>query len=196
MLLSNKTDKFRQIVWAINFFVILIHKCPFCDIIQSMKVIRNLEITAEEFFHAVLDELIEEIEKTDKKRFERSDFKTGFQYVHCAEDAYKRVDFEIVDYQEGSFYKCERTTINGVSTLSYEVTPTETGISVTFFQETVFRKEGKKPNKIVSIIGEINSLGRMTDKLYAIQRRVINEKEGMVESKSNNVFLPDIRKAK
>jgi len=161
-----------------------------------MKVIRNLEITAEEFFNAVFDELIEQIEKTDKKKFERSDFKKGFQYVHCAEDAYKRADFEIVDYQEGNFYKCTRKTINGISSLSYEVTPTETGICVAFTQENTLRKEDKKKNKIFALISEVNSLGRMTDKLYDLQRRVINEKEGFVERKSNNPLFPDIRTKK
>lgn len=161
-----------------------------------MKVIRNLEITAEEFFHAVFDELIEEIEKSDKKKFQRTDFKKGFQYVHCAEDAYSRADFEIVDYQEGNFYKCTRTTINGTSTLSYEVTPNETGITVTFIQENVLRKEGKKPNKLFALFSEASTLGRMTDKLYALQRRVMNEKEGFVEKKSNNPFIPDILKQK
>lgn len=161
-----------------------------------MKVIRNLEITATEFFNAVFDELIEEIEKTDKKKFERTDFKTGFQYVHSAEDVYSRVEFEIVDYQEGSFYKCKRTSINGTTTISYEVVPIETGITVTFIQEAADQKETKKAAKLFSLFGEANALGRMTDKLYSIQRRVINEKEGFVERKSNNPFIPDIRKQK
>lgn len=161
-----------------------------------MKVIRNLEITAEEFFNAVFDELIEDIEKADKKKFERTDFKKGFQYVRCAEDAYSRVDFEIVDYQEGSFYKCKRTSINGTTSLSYEVTPIEKGISVTFIQEIVPRVEGKKPNKLLALFSEANNLGRMTDKLYAIARRVTNEKEGFVEKTSNNPFIPNIRKQK
>lgn len=159
-----------------------------------MKVIRNLEITAEEFFNTIFDELIEEIFKMDKKKFERSDFKTGFQYVHSAENPYTRADYEIVEYQEDKFYKCMRTTINGVTTLSYEVEPTETGISVTFIQENVLRKENKKQIKLFALISEISNLGRMTDKLYAIQRRVQNEKEGFIEKKSNNPFVPDIRK--
>lgn len=162
-----------------------------------MKVIRNLEITAAEFFHAVFDELIEEIEKTDKKKFSREDFKKGFQYVHCAEDAYSRVDFEIADYQEGSFYKSVRTSINGTAVISYEAVPNERGITVTFIQEITQRKENSKPPfKLFALFAEANTLGRMTDKLYGLQRRVINEKEGFVERKSNNPLMPDIRKRK
>lgn len=180
------------------FFIVLFLSASFKNVCYNklMKVIRNLEITAEEFFNAVFDELIEEIEKTDKTKFERTDFKTGFQFVHCAEDVYSRVDFEIVEYQEGSFYKCKRTSINGTATLSYEVTPIENGITVTFNQDIVQRKESKKPIKLVAMIGEVNALGRMTDKLYSFQRRVINEKEGFVERKSNNPLFPDIRKQK
>lgn len=161
-----------------------------------MKVIRNLQITPTEFFNTVFDELIEEIEKTDKRTFSRSDFKKGFKYVHCAEDMYARVDFEIVDYQEESFYKCLRTSVNGTSTLSYEVVSNETGITVTFEQDIKNREEGKKPPKLFALFSEANALGRMTDKLYAIQNRVLNAKEGFVEQKSNSPFIPDIKRMK
>ncbi len=161
-----------------------------------MKVIRNLQITPTEFFNTVFDELIEQIQKTDKCTFSRSDFKKGFKYVHGAEDMYARVDFEIVDYQEESFYKCLRTSVNGTTTISYEVVPNETGITVTFEQEIKNRKEGKKPPKLFALFSEINTLGRMTDKLYSIQNLVLNEKEGFIEKKSNSPFIPDIKKMK
>ena len=55
-----------------------------------------------------------------------------------------------------------------------------------------------KPNKetFFSKSGDTVNLGRMTDKLYGFQRAVINEKEGMIEKQTGNLFIPNTRKSK
>lgn len=159
-----------------------------------MKVTRNLEITASEFFNAVFDELIQEIEKFDNQKISKDSLKTGFHYHHKGEDVYSKIDFEIVEYQEETFYKSVRSSVRGTTSISYEVIPTENGISVTFTQETDEHQTQRKLPKLVALFAEGFAYGRMTDKLYDYQKKVINEKEGFVEKNYGTPLLPTIRK--
>lgn len=161
-----------------------------------MKVTRNLEITAKEFFDAVFEELIQEIEKIDNQKISKESLKTGFRYHHQGKDVYSKIDFEIVEYEEEKFYKSVRTSINGTSCISYEVVPFENGITVTFSQESDEHQPRKKQPKLLAMFSEGYLLGRMTDKLYGFQKKVINEKEGFVEKDYGTPLLPTIRKKK
>ena len=163
-----------------------------------MKVTRVLEITASEFFNAVFDEIIAEIKKVDNKDISRDAFKKGFKYTHKSEDVYARMDFEVIDYKKNEYYKSKKESIRAVTTVTYEVKPCERGISVTFTQEQTVKGTTPKPKKetFFSKIGDTVNLGRMTDKLYGFQRAVINEKEGMIEKQTGNLFIPNTRKSK
>lgn len=159
---------------------------------QAMKVTRNLEITAAEFFSAVLDELAAEIRAADKTAAVPEALHTGFTYIYQPDDSALRISFEIAEYQEDRLYKAVRTSAGSTLTIIYEVTPTDKGISVTFtYDDGTPKKTG-----LFSIFSETIILSRMTDKLYGLQRAVINKKEGFTEQKSNNLFMPDIRKSK
>ncbi len=159
-----------------------------------MKVTRNLEISAAEFFDAVFDEMIQEIEKVDKQRVSKDSLKTGFHYIHNGEDVYSKIDYKIVEYQEEKFYKSVRTSFQGTTTVTYEVSPIENGISVTFAMENDEPATGKKPPKLFAMFAEGYSLGRMTDQLYNIQKKIINKKEGYEEKDFGSPLLPTIRR--
>lgn len=160
-----------------------------------MKVIRNLEISASEFFGVVLEELVKEIKSVDRTDVRPTDIREGFQYTAHAEDPALKVSFEVVVFEEDKRYKSVCTTANGTVTVSYDVVPAEKGITVTFIYENTTPAGGKKKG-LFGAFSEIMFLSRMTDRLYGIQRTVINQKEGFVERKSNSPLFPDIRKSK
>lgn len=157
-----------------------------------MKVIRDLEITASEFFGAVFAELAAEIKANGGDAAAPEAMVTGFTQVYHPEDPALKVTFEIVEYQEDKLYKAVRTSAGTTSSLVYEVTPKEGGITVAFtFDNGEPQKKG-----FLAKFSEAVYLSRMADKLYNFQRSVINEKEGFVEKRSGTPFFPDIRKSK
>lgn len=160
-----------------------------------MKVIRNLEISASEFFSVVLEELVKEIKSVGKAEVRPSDIHEGFQYTAHAEDPALKVTFEVVAYQEDKHYKSVCTSANGAITVIYDVVPNEKGISVAFTYENS-TPAGKSKKGLFGAFSEIMFLSRMTDRLYGIQRTVINRNEGFTEYKSNFPLFPDIRKSK
>lgn len=163
---------------------------------QSMKVTRNLQITASEFFGVVFDEVVQEIEHLDKTKISKDSLKSGFHYVYHGKTAYDKVEFKIVEYQEEQFYKCVRSSIQGTTTFTYEVVPNDKGITVTFSQETEEDKPAAKKKGFLALFGEGYLLGRMTDKLYGYQNKVMDEKEGYVTKNYGSPLLPTVRRKK
>lgn len=159
-----------------------------------MKVIRNLEISASEFFGVVFEELAAEIKSLSGHDCSTEDFTAGFTYTHKPEDAAQKVVFEIVEYQEDKLYKAVRTSAEGTLSMIYDVVPADNGITVTFTYENA-TPAGQHKKGILGIFSQTIFLSRMTDKLYDIQRTVINKKEGFTERKSANPLFPSIRKS-
>ena len=184
------------LVYTFCYFIYFTHNFYKCVIMHSMKVTRNLQISATEFFDAVFDEVIQEIERLDKTKISKDSLKTGFHYVHTGTTAYDKIEFKIVEYQEEHFYKCIRSSIQGTSSLSYEVSAIENGITVTFTQESDTAGTPKKKKSLVSIFTEGYILGRMTDKLYGFQNKIIDEKEGYITKDYGNPLLPTVRRKK
>jgi len=159
-----------------------------------MKVIRNLEISASEFFGVVLEELVKEIKSVDQTDLRPTDIYEGFQHIIHAEDPALRISFEVVVYEEEKHYKSVCTSASGTVTVIYDVVPAEKGITVTFTYENT-TPAAKKKKGIAGAFSEILFLSRMTDRLYDIQRTVINRKEGFTEWKSGSPLFPNIRKS-
>lgn len=159
-----------------------------------MTVIRNLEISASEFFGVVLEELVKEIKSVDQADVRTTDICEGFRYTAHAEDPALKVNFEVVAYQEDKHYKSVCTSAAGTITVVYDVVPNEKGINVTFSYENTTPAARKKKG-ILGAFSEIIFLSRMTDRLYDIQRTVINRKEGFTEWKSGSPLFPNIRKS-
>ena len=160
-----------------------------------MKVIRDLEITAGEFFGVVFDELAAEIKSLSGTECAAADLHEGYTYIHNPEDAATKVVFEIVEYQEEKLYKAVRTSAEGDLTIIYDVVPKEKGITVSFTYDNT-TPAGQQKKGFFGAFSQIIFLSRMTDKLFSIQRTVINRKEGFTEWKSGTPLFPNIRKSK
>ena len=157
-----------------------------------MKVTRNLEISGHEFFETMFLNLVDEIRATDKAEVDIAEFRTGYAYTHHPENPALKVSFEIVEYQEDRLYKAVRTSANATTTVCYEVSPTETGISVDFTYEN--SADQKKKKGFFDGFTEIIMLSRMTDTLYGIQKDAITRRDGYVERKTHNPLRPVTRK--
>lgn len=157
-----------------------------------MKVIRNLEISGREFFETLFLNLAEEIRTTDGAEVDVAQFCTGYSYIHHPEDPALKVSFEIVEYREDRFYKAVRTSVNGVTTVCYTVTPTDTGITVEFVYESSADSQRKKG--FLGSFTEIIMLSRLTDQLYSIQKDAITRRDGYVERRTHNPLRPVTRK--
>ena len=79
-----------------------------------------------------------------------------------------------MDYEKDTFYKAKRISYGATVIVSYKVVPNEKGITVTLTQDVL---QAGKPMQYKGF------LGRMSDNLYGIQKKVINTKEGIVEPK-------------
>lgn len=159
-----------------------------------MTVIRNLEISASEFFSVVLEQLAEEIKSLSGIQCTAADLHEGYTYVHNAGDVATKVVFEIVEYQEDRLYKAVRTAAEGDLTVIYDVVPTDTGITVSFTYENT-TPAGQPKKGLFGAFSQIIFLSRMTDKLFDIQRTIINRREGFTEWKSPTPLFPNIRKS-
>lgn len=175
-------------------FYFSVYKRSFSCYNVHMKVTRNLEISGRDFFETVFQNLAQEIRSYSGSEADIADFKTGYRYIHHPEDPALKISFEIVEYQEDALYKAVRTDASGTIAITYELAPTETGITVGFTYEN--SAYSAKKRGIFSAFSDALFLGRMTDTLYGIQRDVINKREGFVERKSSSPFMPDIRKSK
>ena len=159
-----------------------------------MKVIRDLEISAGEFFGVVLEELAAEVKGLSGKDCATTDLHQGFTYIHNPDSAATRVVFEIAEYQEEKLYKAVRSSAEGDLTVLYEVVPKDQGITVTFTYENT-TPAGQQKKGIFGAFSQLIFLSRMTDRLFDIQRTVINRKEGFTERKSGSPLFPNIRKS-
>lgn len=152
-----------------------------------MKVIRDLEISASEFFNGLLDKVIDDINTNTDKEVKKEDLKKGFKLVCRGENIAQRMTFEIIDYQQDKVYKAKRKAVNGTVSVHYIVKPNDKGgINVTF--EQIFPEENKKQGALMKGFSETIYLGRMTDSLYDIQKTVLLSKEERKEQK--NFLMP------
>lgn len=157
-----------------------------------MKVIRNLEINANEFFDELFSEILKDMKENTDKNIQVSDFKKGFKYVSKNQENIQRTTYEILDYEENRYYKAKRSSINGTVTVSYQIESNDSGIKVTFEQESSQIQSNKKG--LFSSFSNTLYLGRMTDHLYNIQKNVINRKEGIESTKTFSLFQPKKKK--
>ena len=176
---------------SIGFWVV---RSVFLCYTSHMKVIRNLEISAGEFFGVVLEELAAEIKSLSGAECTAADLHAGYVYIHNPDDVATKVVFEIVEYQEEKLYKAVRTAAEGDLTMIYDVVPNDKGITVSFTYENT-TPAGKAKKGLFGAFSQIIFLSRMTDKLYDIQRTIINRREGFTEWKSGTPLFPNIRKS-
>lgn len=150
-----------------------------------MKIIRTLEITQNEFYDYLENDLIENINQSSNSQFRVQDIKKGAKYKKFTKDDYARVDITITEYIRGELYKSKIKTFDDTLSISYQTKETPTGLQVTFNQR-IDSFENSHHNILMKMFSEAVYYGRMCDTLYDIEKRIVNIREGIVETPKNN----------
>lgn len=150
-----------------------------------MKLTRILKITEKDFYDFLENDLLSNINQCKGKEISVEDIKKGLKYSKYDNNAHTRIDITILEYKRGEFYKSQIKSLLDTITISYETEVVDEGLKIIFSQHIEsFEKE--KHNKLMRMFSEAVYYGRMTDTLYDIQKKILNSKEGIVET-----FIPE-----
>lgn len=145
-----------------------------------MKLTRILKITEKEFYDFLETDLLSNIRQCTGKELSVKDIKKGLKYSKHEEDAITRIDVSILDYKRGSIYKSITKSLADTITISFETELVDDGLKIVFNQH-LEDFENKKQNKVLRMFSEAVYYGRMTDTLYDIQKKIINNRSESVE---------------
>ena len=145
-----------------------------------MKLIRTFAFTSDEFYDFLESDLLANAAKCTSRPLSVNDIKKGFKYSKHDNNAHTRIDVTILDYQRQLHYKSKIKSISDTITIEYATRPCEKGLEITFIQG--FESfETTKHNKFMELFSQAVYLGRMTDTLYEIEKKIINRREGIEE---------------
>lgn len=145
-----------------------------------MKLTRILKITEKEFYDFLETDLLSNIHQCTSKELSVKDIKKGLKYSKHEEDALTRIDVSILDYERGSIYKSITKSLADTITISFETELVDDGLKIVFNQH-LEDFENKKQNKVLRMFSEAVYYGRMTDTLYDIQKKIINNRSESIE---------------
>ena len=149
-----------------------------------MKLTRILKITEKEFYDFLETDLLSNIRQCTGKELSVKDIKKGLKYSKHEEDALTRIDVSILDYERGSTYKSITKSLADTITISFETEVVNDGLKI-IFNQNLENFESKKQNKLLRLFSEAVYLGRMTDTLYDIQKKIIDNRSESVEVAHN-----------
>lgn len=144
-----------------------------------MKLTRILKITEKEFYDFLETDLLSNIRQCTSKELSIKDIKKGLKYSKHEEDVLTRIDVSVLDYQRGSIYKSVTKSFVDTITISFETEVVANGLKIIFNQH-LENFERKKQNKAIKMFSEAVYYGRMTDTLYDIQNKIINNKKEII----------------
>ncbi|MFV0379339.1 MAG: DUF3284 domain-containing protein [Anaerorhabdus sp.] len=145
-----------------------------------MKITRTLQITEQEFYDYLENDLIANVAKCTQRTIKPKDVKKGLHYTKHGDDAHNRVDITVLEYTRGKLYKSKIHSMADTITLTFETEEVEKGLEITFHQH-IESFENKKQMKLMRHFSEVVYYGRMSDTLYNIQKKIFNIREGIIE---------------
>ncbi|MDD3027834.1 MAG: DUF3284 domain-containing protein [Erysipelotrichaceae bacterium] len=145
-----------------------------------MKLIRTFAFTSDEFYDFLESDLLANAAKCTSRPLCVNDIKKGFKYSKHDSNAHTRIDVTILDYQRHLHYKSKIKSIGDTITIEYETRNCEQGLEITFNQH--FESfESTSHNKFMELFSQAVYLGRMTDTLYDIERKIVKRREGIFD---------------
>lgn len=141
-----------------------------------MKITRTLNVSEKEFYDFLESELHSVIHQSSNEELSAITIQKGLKYSKNEENKNARIDVVIVDYQRGSVYKTRVKSLTDSIEMSYETETVREGLKVIFSQE-VESFNMKKHNWLVKEFSEGVYLGRMSELLYEIQKKIIQQRE-------------------
>lgn len=141
-----------------------------------MKLIRTFEITSDEFYDYLENQLLEEIQKTTKKKINKRVIKKGYFY----ENKTAKCKITIDEYKRGSVYQATVHSQTSFVRITYHTQETKEGLQIEFEQFVSGQDdELDKKNFVSRQFHNWITFGRMSHTLYDMRTDILNKREGI-----------------
>ncbi|RRC93290.1 DUF3284 domain-containing protein [Streptococcus sanguinis] len=136
-----------------------------------MKIIRELQVTSDEFYDFLENEFLNQINQADNQTKKIDRLKKGLRYSKLSDNVYTKTDYEILDYRRHETYVIQISSHSEKTITSYKTKPCAKGLEVTLEQEQNKLTKNSK-SKIIKWMGELLYFGRLSENLYKIQGEI------------------------
>mgnify|MGYP000286298038 FL=1 len=136
-----------------------------------MKIIRELQVTSNEFYDFLESEFLNQINQADNQTKKIDRLKKGLRYSKLSDNVYTKTDYEILDYRRHETYVIQISSHSEKTITSYKTKPCAKGLEVTLEQEQNKLTKNSK-SKIIKWMGELLYFGRLSENLYKIQGEI------------------------
>lgn len=100
-----------------------------------MKIIRELQVTSDEFYDFLENEFLNQINQTDNQTKKIDRLKKGLRYSKLSDNVYTKTDYEILDYRRHETYVIQISSHSEKTITSYKTKSCSKGLEVTLEQE-------------------------------------------------------------
>ena len=136
-----------------------------------MKIIRELQVTSDEFYDFLESEFLNQINQTDNQTKKIDRLKKGLRYSKLSDNVYTKTDYEILDYRRHETYVIPISSHSEKTITSYKTKPCSKGLEVKLEQEQNKLTKNSK-SKLIKWMGELLYFGRLSENLYKIQGEI------------------------
>lgn len=136
-----------------------------------MKIIRELQVTSDEFYDFLESEFLNQINQADNQTKKIDRLKKGLRYSKLSDNVYTKTDYEILDYRRHETYVIQISSHSEKMITSYKTKPCAKGLEVTLEQEQNKLTKNSK-SKLIKWMGELLYFGRLSENLYKIQGEI------------------------
>lgn len=136
-----------------------------------MKIIRELQVTSDEFYDFLESEFLNQINQADNQTKKIDRLKKGLRYSKLSDNVYTKTDYEILDYHRHETYVIQISSHSEKTITSYKTKPCAKGLEVTLEQEQNKLTKNSK-SKLIKWVGELLYFGRLSENLYKIQGEI------------------------
>lgn len=130
-----------------------------------MKIKRTLQISENEFYDYLEGELIRECQLTKTK------IEKGLNYKKTDPKTQLEISVFVINYIRGTLYEVNISSSYETYFLKYTTQENENGLEIQFEQHIESFKI-KKQNRLMRLFSEGVYLGRMSDTLFDIQKKI------------------------
>ena len=136
-----------------------------------MKIIRELQVTSDEFYDFLENEFLNQINQADNQTKKIDRLKKGLRYSKLSDNVYTKTDYEILDYRRHETYVIQISSHSEKTITSYKTKPCAKRLEVTLEQEQNKLTKNSK-SKLIKWMGELLYFGRLSENLYKIQGEI------------------------
>ena len=136
-----------------------------------MKIIRELQVTSDEFYDFLENEFLNQINQADNQTKKIDRLKKGLRYSKLSDNVYTKTDYEILDFRRHETYIIQISSHSEKTITSYKTKPCSKGLEVTLEQEQNKLTKNSK-SKLIKWMGELLYFGRLSENLYKIQGEI------------------------